>query len=657
MAPSNNHAKLQKRYDRAQQKLLSILEKYGSLESLTAMRTTYKSNNNPSDDEKAANRDYLKYYRNRKLMSKLAKELGLDEGSLNLVMGNQVSTTLATDTATGNRSSMARGNECTHHEMNQRTSSENVDGSIQREENEVHEATTDFQRRIGSNGNHKCNNCFRRQSIDLINEFGLIYEITFFFTTSDQIRSRNLFRYVQKSNQDVVQYCLCSECADYLLGENNKEAQKMKNTWPSFVWSTLQNLNVRSKYNSKIWQFIPKPWRFWWLDSLREKYPIDYGHVSLEKPEPIFEDKTNELSEWNNDFNSLDLPKIAGACNKACFLPRILCPWGCSEFNHRCGYLDFDIVWQRYLPKCIIKTINDSSKLNKILNGRNDYIRTTLKYDCWLLNPGWDVKPSIIIEAGVGPQILTCSDHNGGCNKFTIHPCLQPDHILPSAHSDQLCHAVIKSRTIKPMKASKYSNTFQMNEQRGSFNGIDTCSITNYGRFDFCSKLQHENECRSIGNRPDINALLTQLCKEKVMSKFVANIKRDDAELYCRDINFDVFTEGGTYVPIEAAMTMQRDIDEKDTTFIWDNRGDDLPIIETYGKKLWPSLLFPLQQNYRFGVTFSTIPYIRSNTQDTSFVWILAGLLTRVQKVWSIIYKCEMRQSRWHGWMLAWLSS
>eukprot|EP00957_Ditylum_brightwellii_P202341 15329742-Ditylum_brightwellii.AAC.1 len=66
------------------------------------------------------------------------------------------------------------------------------------------------------------------------------------------------------------------------------------------------------------------------------------------------------------------------------------------------------------------------------------------------------------------------------------------------------------------------------------------------------------------------------------MSEFVANIKRDDAKLYCSNIDFDPYTGGGTYVPVEAVMIMEEKIDEPDVKFIWDQRGEDLPEIETY---------------------------------------------------------------------------
>ena len=56
------------------------------------------------------------------------------------------------------------------------------------------------------------------------------------------------------------------------------------------------------------------------------------------------------------------------------------------------------------------------------------------------------------------------------------------------------------------VSASKSSTSFEMFEQTGTFNGVDTCSVTNYGNFDFNSKLTNEYEARLLINRPDINA-------------------------------------------------------------------------------------------------------------------------------------------------------
>ena len=64
-----------------------------------------------------------------------------------------------------------------------------------------------------------------------------------------------------------------------------------------------------------------------------------------------------------------------------------------------------------------------------------------------------------------------------------------------------------------------------MKEQRGNFNGIDTCDITQYRNFKLLSYLLEENESRSLFGRPDINALLDQFVKEKVIPhEFSENI-------------------------------------------------------------------------------------------------------------------------------------
>ena len=57
-----------------------------------------------------------------------------------------------------------------------------------------------------------------------------------------------------------------------------------------------------------------------------------------------------------------------------------------------------------------------------------------------------------------------------------------------------------------------------MYDQGGSFQGIDTCNLRKYGNFSFCSILLDESESRTIAYFPDINALLTKLKKENILS-------------------------------------------------------------------------------------------------------------------------------------------
>ena len=63
-----------------------------------------------------------------------------------------------------------------------------------------------------------------------------------------------------------------------------------------------------------------------------------------------------------------------------------------------------------------------------------------------------------------------------------------------------------------------------MHEQRGTFNGIDTCKTTSHRNFNFRSVLLRNAEAT------DINALLSQMVEEGTMSNFVAEGKRVHAQ-------------------------------------------------------------------------------------------------------------------------------
>jgi hypothetical protein len=529
----------------------------------------------------------------------------------------------------------------------------------------------------GTNHEIICANCFRRNNQTFINDYGGdLYKISFSRVRKDKIRRRRSFRNIRSScfSDEVID--LCEQCSNYLVKvevdenidldtrkKNEKIAKSQINTWPAFIWSLLNNRNILRNYGAQIWCFIPVQWRYWWIDSLKENVNIVYDNITITSPKSIFIDRSNAIKEWDDDISSFMLSRLASSCNKH-ILPNILCPWGCTEFNHRCGYIGMDLIFQRFLPKSIIELMNESKNMINVISARDDYIRFDDDYDKWLLNPDWEVRPSISFVPGKGPVVLTCRDHMNGTKKLMIHPPRQPSHILPSSQPDQLCHAVVKPRIIRPMKSCAYSNSYQMHEQRGTFNGIDTCSVASYGRFDFCSKLLNDSECRSIKNRPDINALLSTLCKDKVISVKIAASMRKYASSTCRDIDFESCVQGSTYVPVMAAITLQRELQTKEITMIWDDRvgvdgnNNPLPNQISICKKIWPSVLYPLQKNNSYGAYIPCVPYCKSNDKSTSMLWVVGTLLTRVEILWQAIIDMNggLHQSKWHGWMLTWLT-
>lgn len=261
-------------------------------------------------------------------------------------------------------------------------------------------------------------------------------------------------------------------------------------------------------------------------------------------------------------INSYTLPNLRDACNKF-MMPNVLCPYGCSCFIHRHGVISLDLMLQRYLQKCIIKKMYSNRNGFKSLEStREDFIRCDDDYDRWLLNddPMWAIRPSITFVDGV-PFVMTCDDHDKGSKSLFIHPPRSPSQYgLPSKYSDQLSHCAIRTRSIKPIQKNYYSTSYQMHEQRGAFNGIDTCNISTYRKFDFNSALLSEVEAVSIVNRPDINGLLNQLVEERRLTKVTVNGKREYADKVYGEVDFKKYYLGGTYVPFEAAMSMQRDL-------------------------------------------------------------------------------------------------
>ena len=238
------------------------------------------------------------------------------------------------------------------------------------------------------------------------------------------------------------------------------------------MWGFLSDDDILDVYGVNIWKFVPDIWRYWWIDAANAHAELE--DVSIEHPSPIFKDITKDISDMKSGLEINTLSEIMRCCNEY-LIPSVLCPWGESEYIHNCGKLAYDTVCQRYLLKCHIKKINSDKLLEKVNSSRDDYIRESQEeYDVLLLNPSWKVLPSIAFIEGKGPHVMTCREHDDGTTKSYIHPPRQPHHIIPRQMGDQLCHAVIKPRLIKPVKYGLKNNIYSMHEQRGSYQGVDT---------------------------------------------------------------------------------------------------------------------------------------------------------------------------------------
>ena len=510
-----------------------------------------------------------------------------------------------------------------------------------------------------------CSNCRRlANTSDDPNNF---YNITTKRFKRRQIKDRRKFRHIPCRKvfdcpENDEDYFLCDECA-FFLTSDEKDCNSFKFVWPSFYWKLLTNDEILSSIDcagaQRLWKFVPQEWRAWWLEPLQNRNNY-YNSVTMTFPPSLFSDKTSSLTSMKNLLNTGFLPDIKKACNEH-MMPTVLCPWGCTEYMHTAGQCDLDLVLQRHLPEFIITINSDSKRFQLLTSSRDDYMRDigNTEYDDLLFNPDWKVLPSLAFIDGKGPCVLTCRKHDGGCRHHYIHPPRQPGgHILTSKHNDQLCHAVMKPRTIKQVKAKQYSTSFQMHSQMGSFKGIDTCDVRSFGQFNFTSVFLRESEGRSIIGRPDINSLLDKLERNNVIEKSVATGLRDDAAvLFPNKSILDSYAHGSTYVPIEDAIGMQKELGQENLLQMTFDLRDDIPEKTLNARRNWPSMIYTCQKYDKtcHGNYVSTIPTLqcRDREVDLKVTWIVLALVTRIKELWFLTEACPLHESRWHGWILA----
>ena len=152
------------------------------------------------------------------------------------------------------------------------------------------------------------------------------------------------------------------------------------------------------------------------------------------------------------------------------------------------------------------------------------------EYDMLLHNPEWKILPTIDFLDGY-PRILTRKDHDGGCNFIHIYFCRWRNNI-PSPVSNQICHAVVKPRTVKHMKVGYNSTGYQMAEQRSSWKVPDTINVSSVVNTDHVYILIKESEARSYANHTDTKSLIQRLIDDEKMSNNHAEGKEDFSKCF-----------------------------------------------------------------------------------------------------------------------------
>jgi len=108
--------------------------------------------------------------------------------------------------------------------------------------------------------------------------------------------------------------------------------------------------------------------------------------------------------------------------------PLVRCPWGCSDYFHKCGVLSYDVVARKIYGSAVtLMSGGDQyarmscSKMEGMACDYTDVARAP----CLLGNKDWKVVPSIAFVDGM-PRVLSCCNHREGSNGKCFYPPRNP---------------------------------------------------------------------------------------------------------------------------------------------------------------------------------------------------------------------------------------
>ena len=241
-----------------------------------------------------------------------------------------------------------------------------------------------------------------------------------------------------------------------------------------------------------------------------------FNNISVDYPASVFKDAAVERHELQNSISSSSTLKEFGDKLDKLLLPVVKCPWGESEFFHKCGSVPFDAMVCKMLGPHNVPIISKDihKKLQLLQGARDDYSSLDAgDHVEWYLendqDPDWCCAGSCAFVEGKGLVLLTCRDHDGGTKDRYLHPPKSPMGILPNIRGDNLAPVTTVPRTIKPVRCGAFCHTYQMHEMRGEFNGIDTLRVADCGRFDTDSNLRQQHRNATIAGRHDIRSMAT----------------------------------------------------------------------------------------------------------------------------------------------------
>jgi len=452
-----------------------------------------------------------------------------------------------------------------------------------------------------------------------------------------------------------VRLTLCQQCKRALTNQPPKIMEE--DVWPAMMWSWLTDLNLMRRFGSDLWKVVPDEWRHWWIDAIVDCVPVFHG-VTLDNPLPIFSDVTGRKRELERGIASMRASDMQRVCNDH-LLPLVRCPWGCSEYFHKCGLLSFDLVVRKIFGPSV-KPVFGSEKYvrdgESMMEGTIPDYADVRGIPRLLGNEAWKVSPSVAFIDGI-PRVLSCRNHGDGSGGKCFYPPRNPHGVLPSCMADQIAPAVVRPRNVKQFKPHAYSDTYQMSEMQGQFAGVDTFHLTTTRDFGSESVLQRQNEALAMKGRKDIASLVTEWgdSNNNVLPPYVSEDMLQNAE--DGELSNDVVEDccrAATYVTLSDAVKIYQANKERQGRVVCSNAKGEA--VESHYVPPWPSTAVHVHPFNAWGCEFPLLMGMQHPENDCHLVWSLSAMLVGVPSLWEKTDAIVHDSADWYGWLLAYLT-
>jgi len=455
--------------------------------------------------------------------------------------------------------------------------------------------------------------------------------------------------------QNSVRMQLCQQCRNGLTIQPSTIVEK--DIWPALIWTWLTDRSLLRRFGSDLWKIIPAEWRPWWIRAALDCIP-QFHNVTADNPLPIFLDVTDRKKEFEEGIADMRASEMQRVCNHH-LLPLVRCPWGCSEYFHKCNTLSIDLVVRKIFGSAVTPVFGGEKYardgISKMEGLNRDYV-DVCHAPCLLGNKAWRVLPSIAFIDGI-PRVLSCRNHGNGSKGKCFYPPRNPNGVLSSKVEDQVAPAVVRPRTVRQFKPHTYSDTFQMSEMQGQFAGVDTFHLTTKHNFESESILLQDNEALAMSGRKDIFSLVTEWAdpRSKVLPSGVAeNMIRDAEGTALSDDALQECCQSATYVTLSDAVKLYKANKEcKGRIARIKVKGE---MVDSHYIPQWPSVAIHVHPFNHWGCEFPLLIDMQQPEDDCHLLWSLSAMMIGVPSLWektdAIVCNCE----DWHGWLLAYLT-